>query len=137
MNRRDHLACIAVALGSAVWSAIAALHLKDYSKDTAKLSLLSASVQAEFRTIFLMVGWDWIVVAALALLAAFTRTRLRKPLVLICGVAALVQATLALAHMGVFLGTELMFPAAALLIIGGLLFGDSESGGARARRLPD
>jgi len=109
-------------LGASGWFATAALHLKDYHKDTAKLGALSAPLQAGFSTIFLMVGWDWIVVAVVALLAAFTETTLRKVLVLICGVAGFVQAALALALMGVFLGTELMFPAAILLIAGGLLF---------------
>ena len=122
MNGRNTVARILVALGATGWFATAVFHLKAYPKDTAKLSLLSAPLQASFRTIFLMVGWDWIVVAVVALLAAFTETTLRKALVLFCGVAGLVQAALALALMGVFLGTELMFPAAGLLIVGGLLF---------------
>jgi hypothetical protein len=122
MNGRSTVARILVALGAIGWFATAVLHLKDYPKDTAKLSSLSAGLQAGFRTIFLMVGWDWIVVAVVALLAAFTETTLRKVLVLFCGVAGLVQAALALTLMGVFLGTELMFPAAILLIVGGLLF---------------
>jgi hypothetical protein len=122
MNGRNTVARILVALGAIGWFATAVLHLKDYPKDAAKLSVLSAPLQGEFRTIFLMVGWDWIVVAIVALLAAFTETTLRKVLVLFCGVAGLVQAVLALALMGVFLGTKLMFPAAILLIVGGLLF---------------
>ena len=122
MNGRNSVARILVALGAIGWFAIAVLHLRDYPEDTARLSVLSAPLQAEFRTIFLMVGWDWIVVAVVALLAAFTQTTLRKVLVLLCGVAGLLQAALALALMGVFLGTELMFPAAILLIVGGLLF---------------
>ena len=122
MNGRSTVARILVALGAIGWFATAVLHLKDYPEDTAKLSSLSAGLQAGFRTIFLMVGWDWIVVAVVALLAAFTETPLRKVLVLFCGVAGLVQAALALTLMGVFLGTELMFPAAILLIVGGLLF---------------
>jgi hypothetical protein len=122
MNGRNTVARILVALGAVGWFATAVLHLRDYPKDTAKLSALSAPLQAEFRTIFLMVGWDWIVVAVVALLAAFTETTLRKVLVLFCGVAGLIQAVLALALMGVFLGTELMCPAAILLIVGGLLF---------------
>ena len=122
MNGRNTVARILVALGAIGWFAIAVLHLRYYPEDTARLSVVSAPLQAEFRTIFLMVGWDWIVVAIVALLAAFTETTLRKVLVLFCGVAGLVQAALALALMGVFLGTELMWPAAILLIVGGLLF---------------
>ena len=123
MNGRNTVARTLVALGAIGWFTTAVFHLKDYPKDTAKLSALSPPLlQAGFRTIFLMVGWDWIVVAVVALLAAFTETTLRKVLVLFCGVAGLVQAALALALMGVFLGTELMFPASILLIVGGLLF---------------
>ena len=122
MNVRNTVARILVALGAIGWFTTAVFHLKAYPKDTAKLSALSAPLQGGFRTIFLMVGWDWIVVAVVALLAAFTETTLRKVLVVFCGVAGLVQAALALALMGVFLGTELMFPAAILLIVGGLLF---------------
>ena len=122
MNGRNTAARILVALGAIGWFATALFHLQDYPKDTAKLSALSTPLQAAFRTIFLMVGWDWIVVAVVALLAAFTETTLRKVLVLFCGVAGLVQAAVALALMGVFLGTELMFPATILIIVGGLLF---------------
>ena len=122
MNGRNTVARILVTLGATGWFVTAVFHLKAYPKDTAKLSALSAPLQASFRTIFLMVGWDWIVVAVVALLAAFTETTLRKALVLFCGVAGLIQAALALGLMGVFLGTELMFPAAGLLIVGGLLF---------------
>ena len=122
MNGRNTVGRILVALGAIGWFAIAVLHLRYYPEDTARLSVVSAPLQAEFRTIFLMVGWDWIVVAVVALLAAFTETTLRKVLVLFCGVAGLVQAALALALMGVFLGTELMWPASILLIVGGLLF---------------
>ena len=122
MNGRNTVARIMVALGAIGWFATAVFHLKDYPEDTAKLGALSAGLQGGFRTIFLMVGWDWIVVAVVELFAAFTETTLRKVLVLFCGVAGLVQAVLALALMGVFLGTELMFPAAILLIAGGLLF---------------
>jgi hypothetical protein len=122
MNGRNTVARILVVLGAIGWFISAVFHLKDYSKDTAKLSALSAGLQGGFRTLFLMAGWDWIVIAAVALLAAFTETTLRKPLVLFCGVAGLVQAAMALALMGVFLGTELMFPASILLIGGGLLF---------------
>ena len=70
MNGRNSVARILVALGAISWFAIAVLHLRDYPEDTARLGVLSAPLQAEFRTIFLMVGWDWIVVASVALLAA-------------------------------------------------------------------
>ena len=73
------------------------------------------------RAVFLLVGWDWIVIAIVALLAAFTETKLRKILVLFCGVAVLVETTLTLAFIGVFLGNEMIGSAAVLLMVGGLL----------------
>ena len=66
-------------------------------------------------------GWDWIVIAIVALLAAFTETKLRKILVLFCGVAVLVETALTLAFIGVFLGNEMIGSAAVLLMAGGLL----------------
>ena len=66
-------------------------------------------------------GWDWIVIAIVALLAAFTETKLRKILVLFCGVAVLVETALTLAFIGVFLGNEMIGSAPVLLMVGGLL----------------
>lgn len=123
MSGRNSLARGLVAVGAVGWIGIAVLYLKDYPQDMARAVALSAPLLAAFRTIFVMVGFDWIVIAVVALLAAFTETALRKVLVLVCGVAGFVQAGLALVFMGVFLGTELMFPAAILLIAGGLVFG--------------
>jgi uncharacterized membrane protein YuzA (DUF378 family) len=122
MKQRNEIARILVVLGALGWFAIAIFHLSDYTKDTAKLSPLSPGLQAGFRTVFILAGWDWIVIALIAMIAAFSATTLRKILVLFCGIAGLIQAALALTIMGVFLGTELMFPAATLLIVGGLLF---------------
>ena len=122
MSGRNEVARILVALGATGLFATAVLHLKDYWKDTLSAANLSAPLQAEFRAIFLLVGWQWIVVAVIALLAAFTETKLRRVLVVFCGVAVLVEAALTLVHMGVFLGTELMGLAAILIISGGLLF---------------
>ena len=73
------------------------------------------------RAVFLLVAWDWIVIAIVALLAAFTKTKLRKILVLFCGVAVLAETALTLAFIGVFVGNEMIGSAALLLIVGGLL----------------
>jgi hypothetical protein len=124
MNGRNKAARILVGLGAIGLFATAVFHLKDYPKDTPALSgsNLSAPLQAGFRAIYVLVGWNWIVVAVIALLAAFTEAKLRKVLVLFCGVAVLVETALTLAFMGVFLGTELMGAAALSIISGGLLF---------------
>ena len=124
MKRRNNAARVLVTIGSIVLFASAALHsLAAYPKVSAALSAsnLNARLQRPLRAVFLMVGWDWIVIAIVALLAAFTETRLRKILVLCCGVAVLVETALTLVFIGVFLGNEMIGTAAVLLIVGGLL----------------
>jgi hypothetical protein len=125
MNGRNKAASILVALGSMVLFASAAVHSVAYHKNLSpalSASNLSAPLQAALRAVFLLVGWDWIVIAVVALLAAFTETKLRKILVLICGVAVLAQTGLTLAFIGVFLGNEMIGSATLLIICGGLLF---------------
>lgn len=124
MNVRNKVARILVALGAIVLFAITAVHSAYYAKLSPALSAsnLSTPLQAGLRAVFLLVGWDWIVIAVVALLAAFTETKLRKVLVLFCGVAVLFETGLTLAIMGVFLGNEMIGSAALLIICGGLLF---------------
>ena len=125
MNGRNKAGRILVVLGGIVLFASAAVHSVAYYKTlspTLSASNLSAPMDAALRAVFVMVGWDWIVIAAVALLAAFTETKLRKILVLFCGVAVLVQTGLTLAFIGVFLGNEMIGSAALLIICGGLLF---------------
>lgn len=88
-----------------------------------RASNLSAPLQAALRAVFLLVGWNWIVIAIVAL-TAFTRTRLRKPLVMFCGIALFVETGLTLHFVGVFIGSELIGSAALLLILGSLLLGN-------------
>jgi hypothetical protein len=129
MNGRNKAARIFVTIGSVVLFASAALHsIGAYPKLSAALSAstLDVHLQAALRAIFLSVGWDWIVIAIIALIAAFTATKLRKMLVLICGFAVLVETGLTLAFIGPFIGNELIGSAAVLLIVGGLLFQNVE-----------
>jgi len=129
MNGRNKAARIFVTIGSVVLFASAALHsIGAYPKLSAALSAstLDVHLQAALRAIFLSVGWDWTVIAIIALIAAFTATRLRKMLVLICGFAVLVETGLTLAFIGLFVGNEMIGSAAVLLIVGGLLFQNVE-----------
>lgn len=124
MNVRNKVARILVALGAIVLLASTVVHSAYYTRLSPALttSNLSTPLQAGLRAVFLLVGWDWIVIAVVALLAAFTETKLRKVLVLFCGVAVLFETGLTLAIMGVFLGNEMIGSAALLIICGGLLF---------------
>ena len=124
MSGRNKAGRILVVLGSLVLVASTALHtVAAYPRLSAALgaSNLPARLQGPLRAVFLMVGWDWVVIAIVALLAAFTETKLRKVLILICGAAVLGETVLTLAYIGVFLGNEMIGSATLLLLVGGLL----------------
>jgi len=129
MNRRNKAARVFVILGGVVLFASAALHcFAGYSKVVPALttSNLNPGLQAAFRVVFLSLGWHWLVTAIVALLAGVTETRLRKTLVLLCGLAVLLEAGVGASMMGVFIGNEMIGAAALLLVCGGLLFDQPE-----------
>jgi hypothetical protein len=113
-------------LGSVVLLASAALHcFAGYTKlasPALAASNLDPGLQAAFRVIFLALGWHWLVTAIVVLLAGITETRLRKTLVLFCGLAVLLEAGVGAGMMGFFIGNEMIGAAALLLVCGGLLF---------------
>ncbi len=129
MNGRNKAARVFVILGSVVLSASAALHcFAGYSKGFPALttSNLNPGLQAAFRVVFLSLGWHWLLTAIVALLAGVTETRLRKMLVLLCGLAVLLEAGGGASMMGFFIGNEMIGAAALLLVCGGLLFDQPE-----------
>jgi CHASE2 domain-containing sensor protein len=131
MSGRNEAARVFVILGSVVLFASAALHcFAGYSKVFQALttSNLNPGLQAAFRVVFLSLGWHWLLTAIVALLAGVTETRLRKMLVLLCGLAVLLEAGVGASMMGFFIGNEMIGAAALLLVCGGLL---SNQSGAR------
>lgn len=125
MNGRNKAASVFVVLGSAVLLASAALHcFAGYREVFPALttSNLNSGLQAGFRVVFLSLAWHWFVTAIVALLAFLTETRLRKMLVLFCGLAVLLEAGVGASTMGFFIGNEMIGAAALLLVCGGLLF---------------
>jgi hypothetical protein len=125
MSGRNKAARVFVILGSVVLIVSAALHtFGGYSQAFPLLaaSNLSPFLNAAFRVVFLSLAWHWAVVGVVALLAGVTETRLRKALVLICGLAVLIEAGVGASMMGFFIGNELIGAAALLLVCGGLLF---------------
>jgi hypothetical protein len=125
MNGRNKAARVFVTVGSMVLVASAALHcFAGYSNAFPALAVsnLDPGLQAGFRVVFLSLGWHWLVTAIVALLAGFTETRLRKTLVLLCGLAVLLEAGVGASMMGFFVGNEMIGAAALLLVCGGLLF---------------
>ena len=128
MSGRNEAARVFVILGSVVLFASAALHcFAGYSKVFQALttSNLNPGLQAAFRVVFLSLGWHWLLTAVVALLAGVTETRLRKMLVLLCGLAVLLEAGVGASMMGFFIGNEMIGAAALLLVCGGLLFDQS------------
>ena len=125
MNGRNKAARVFVILGSVVLLASAALHcFGGYSQVFPALAMsnLNPGLQAAFRVVFLSLGWHWLVTAIVALLAGVSETRLRKTLVLFCGLAVLLEAGAGASLMGFFIGNEMIGAAALLLVCGGLLF---------------
>ncbi len=125
MSRRNKAAQALVVLGSIVLLASTAVHtLGAYPNlsRTLATSSLPVPLQQALRAVFLLAGWDWIAIAVVALVAAFTATRLRKTLVLFCSAAVAIETAVTLAFIGLFIGNELIGSAALLLLCGGLLF---------------
>ena len=124
MNGRNKAARILISLGGMVLFSAALLHLSDYLKDMRAVSAsnLSAPMQSEVRSLFLLVGWDWLVVAIIVLITAFTVKELGKLIVMFCGFALLVTLAVILKFMGWFGGCGVVLSSALLILCGGLLF---------------
>lgn len=127
MNARNNAARVLVILGAFVLFAAAALHFVAFSRVSPVLnaSNLSPALKPAFRVIFLSIAWHWIVIAIVALIAGLSQTRLRRVLVLFCGLALLFEAAAGASMMGFFIGNEMIGAAALLLVCGGLLFDQS------------
>lgn len=125
MDKRQRTAQLLVGLGCLVLLAGAVLHLiAAYPRLSSALaaSNLNADLQGAMRTVFLLIGWAWIIIAVVILIAALTETKIKKTIVLFCGLALLVQIPVWVALMGWFVGNEMFVSAAALIVCGGLLF---------------
>src|SRR5258705_7961987 len=105
MVGRNKAARILISFGALILVAAALLHLSDYAKDMRAVSAsnLSAPMQSEVRSLFLLVGWDCLVIAIIMLMSAVAVKELRNPIVLFCGVALLVTLAAILGVIGVFL----------------------------------
>lgn len=124
MNRRGKAAWILVVLGAVMLLSSAAIHcIGAYPGMSAALraSDLDPPLPATLRVVFLLAGWDSVVIAAVVVLAISQDSPLRKPLVLLCAVAVLAEAGLMLAFLGLFIGTEILGAGALLLLAGGLV----------------
>ena len=125
MNSRPSAGRFFAVIGSALLLASAALHCVAYvkiSSPAVAASNLSPALKAVFDVAFLSMAWNWVVLAAIVLVVTFAETRARKPLVLLCGFAVLIQGALTVPFVGFFIGNEMIGAAAILIIIGGFSF---------------
>jgi hypothetical protein len=124
MNGRNKASRILISSGATVLLVAALLHLSDYPKDLRAIaaSNLRASMQGEVRSLFFLVGWDWLAIAIIMLISAVAGQELRKVVVLFCGFALLVTLAVIVAFMGWFWGCGLIILSALIILCGGVLF---------------
>ena len=124
MNKRQIVAQLLVGLGSLNVLVGAGLHLLGgyplLSKALAA-SNLGGILGNAMRAVFLIVGLAWITIAIVALIAAFTQTRIRRVLVLFCGFSLLAEIPLWVGLMGWFIGNEMFLLSGVLITFGGFL----------------
>ena len=124
MNKHQRTAQILIGLGCLVVLAGSSLHLiAAYPRMSAALatSNLDEGLRNALRSVFLMLGFTWIVVAVVTLIATFARTQTSKPVILFCGFALLLQIPIWVGLMGWFVGNEMFVLGAGLIVLGGLL----------------
>jgi hypothetical protein len=124
MHGRNKAARILFSSAAMVLIAAALLHLSDYTKDMRAVaaSSLRASMQGEVRSLFFLVGWDWLAIAIIMLISAVAGQELRKVVVLFCGFSLLVTLAVMVAFMGWFWGCGIITLSALMILCGGLLF---------------
>jgi hypothetical protein len=123
MIRRNSVALILITLGATFLIAAALLHLSDYPKDLSAVgaSNLRAGLKGAVRALYFLVGGDWIVIATILLISAFSGANLRSKIVFLGGFALLANMTVMLANMGWFIGTGIMLASALMILGGGVL----------------
>lgn len=122
MNTRTKAARWLVGVGSLLLFGGGFLHLfggYPLVKAGVLSSNLDAALKSALRSVFLMVGWHWIVLAVIATLAAFSRAPVAKLLVLLCGFTLLVDGALMATFLGWFVGTNMILFSALLILCGG------------------
>jgi hypothetical protein len=121
MSDRSKVARFLTGLGCLLLVASAIIHSLVYMKTSRAVgaSNLPAVLQSVFGVAFLSMAWNWVVLAIIAWLAVLRETALRRPLVLICGLAVLIQAIFTVPFVGFFIGNEMIGAASVLILCGG------------------
>lgn len=105
-----------------VSSVMHCLAYRNFGAKAVHASNLPTPLQSTFTVAFLSMAWSWLVLALIVLVVTFGEARLRKPIVLICGFAMLIQAVFTVPALGFFIGNEMLGAASLLIIVGGFLF---------------
>ncbi len=130
MNGRNKAAQWIVAIGAFILLVGSGMHLAGGYPQLSKTlaaAPLDAGFKAVVRAVFLLIGWEWIILAIITVIAAFTETAIRKPIVLLCGFSLLVTAAAMVKFVGWFIGTDLTLASAVLIIIGGFALAPAQS----------
>jgi len=111
-----------VGTGCLVLAAGAVLHLvAAYPQVSSGVlaSNLDTGLKSALRSVFLIVGWHWLIIAAIAMIAAFSRASAAKTIVLLCAVALIVDGAVMARFLGWFVGTDMILVSALLILCGG------------------
>jgi hypothetical protein len=129
MGWRNNAALILAAAAAILLIAVALMHLSDHSKDLGAVgaSNLRPSLKGAVRALYFLAGCNWIAIAIILLVSAFTRTNLRSEIVLFFGFALLVNMVLMLVFMGWFIGTGMVLASALMVLCAGVLFQNAGS----------
>jgi hypothetical protein len=124
MNGGNRAARVLVILGGVVLFLSVALHTFAAQKvafPALAASNLPPALQAGLRVVFVAAGWHWLVIGILALIGLFARSRAGKMIVLVSGLALLLEAVAGALAMGLFIGNEMIGGAGLLILLGALL----------------
>ncbi len=129
MNRRQKTAKVLIGLGCLVLAAGSGLHLiAAYPMVSAAVlaSNLEGGLRNALRAVFVIIGFLWIGVAAVTMVATFAGTRTSRPIILLCGFVLLLQIPVWVGLMGWFVGNEMFLLAAVMIVAGGLIYRNPE-----------
>jgi hypothetical protein len=130
MNIRTRAARWLTGIGCLILVAGAVLHLTGaYPKVAAgaRASNLATVLQSAFPCVFLIVGSHWIVLAAIAMVAVFSRMSRSSAVVLLCALALIVDSLFMASFLGWFVGTDMILASALLISCGGLALAPAKS----------
>jgi hypothetical protein len=125
MQTRRRVAQAIASLGSLILIAGAGLHSVLGSRvifGALQGTTMPQDIIRGLKAVWLVVGWHWIVMGVVALVAAFVRTAPHRAILLLCGIIALADAAGIYAALGIFIGNEMIFASAVAFLAAAALF---------------